>query len=279
MANGEKSIVVAFVPVIHTGYVQFFKKYPGTLYLVSSEIANESIKLERHLRTLDVESIKKAIQALTIFDEVKILTKDSFIEISKSSLPVVMPDEDISHAIAESYLSGKGVVFEPVFLRWDKQITLVEHEVPAHRIITQEAFHKEMIAEANNEKDKSEDWWRQIAALIVKDGKVALKGHNRELPSHRGLDVYGDPRSNFNAGERIDLSLFIHAEAQVIANAAREGISTLGASMYVTTFPCPACAKLIAESGIKKVYYEKGYSLLDAEEILKHYGVELVLVK
>jgi hypothetical protein len=36
---------------------------------------------------------------------------------------------------------------------------------------------------------------------------------------------------------------------------------------------------LLAEAGIKKVYYQKGYSLLDAEEILKAYGVEIVLVQ
>ena len=60
---------------------------------------------------------------------------------------------------------------------------------------------------------------------------------------------------------------------------AKRGIALEGASIYVTTFPCPVCAKSVALSGIKKVYYSKGYSLLDAEDILRAYGVEIVLVK
>ena len=48
---------------------------------------------------------------------------------------------------------------------------------------------------------------------------------------------------------------------------------------FVSTFPCPVCAKSIAVAGIKKVYYCQGYSLLDAEDILRPYGVELIFVK
>jgi len=51
------------------------------------------------------------------------------------------------------------------------------------------------------------------------------------------------------------------------------------AYLYVTTFPCPVCAKSIAEAGIQKLYYSQGYSLLDAEDVLRAYGVKIVLVK
>ena len=99
------------------------------------------------------------------------------------------------------------------------------------------------------------------------------------MPNDFHLAEKGDPRSNFDAGQRLDISTAIHSEVGLIAKAAKQGLSLDGASAYVTTFPCPNCAHLLAEAGIKKVYYQKGYSLLDAEEILKAYGVEIILVQ
>ena len=64
-----------------------------------------------------------------------------------------------------------------------------------------------------------------------------------------------------------------------VAEAARRGLALDDSSLYITTFPCPVCAKSIALSGIKHVYYKKGYSLLDAEDVLRAYGVEIVLVE
>ncbi|NCS97095.1 MAG: deoxycytidylate deaminase, partial [Candidatus Pacebacteria bacterium] len=84
-----------------------------------------------------------------------------------------------------------------------------------------------------------------------------------------------DPRNSFHKGEHIELSTAIHAEAALIADAAKKGISLEGTQLYVTTFPCPACAKLIACSGITKLYFSEGYSMLDGEKILNDAGVLL----
>ena len=89
----------------------------------------------------------------------------------------------------------------------------------------------------------------------------------------------GDPRSNFDAGEHPEIYTSIHGEASVVAQAARDGVSLKGAEIYVTTFPCANCARLIAEVGIKKVYYRDGYSMLDAEDIFKAANIEVVLVQ
>ncbi len=71
----------------------------------------------------------------------------------------------------------------------------------------------------------------------------------------------------------------MHSEAGAIAEAARKGISLEGADLYVTTFPCPPCGKLIAYSGIKRVFYKNGYGVLDSERILKDKGVEIIKVE
>jgi len=48
--------------------------------------------------------------------------------------------------------------------------------------------------------------------------------------------------------------------------------------MYVTHFPCPVCAKLIALSGIKKIIYSKGSSVFDGERVMKSRGVEIIKI-
>lgn len=59
------------------------------------------------------------------------------------------------------------------------------------------------------------------------------------------------------SGERIEIGC-IHAEVNAISNAACEGIALEGSSMIVTAPPCLVCAKLIVQSGIKKVYFTSG---------------------
>ena len=128
------------------------------------------------------------------------------------------------------------------------------------------------------ESKKSADWWRQIGALLVKDGEIVALGHIRHFPSDLALDIFGTPRITVDFGERPDLYISMHAEADLIARAAKEGISLHGASLYTTTFPCINCAFLIVRSGISKVYYAEGYSKIDAESVLKNAGVEIILV-
>ena len=76
-----------------------------------------------------------------------------------------------------------------------------------------------------------------------------------------------------------DLSTAIHAEASVVAQAARAGRALNGADIYVTTFPCPACARLIAESGFRRCYFTGPYSVLEGDAVLRAAGVELLLVE
>lgn len=272
------SSIICFVPALHKGYIDFFKKYPDTLFILDSDFVADFHRLERDLRQTNSEDMKKAISALNIFKDIKILhvadAKDLKIEGE-----LIMPDEDISRDLKEKYFPSLNIKFEKTFLRWNRQITTVENVIPPDRVISTDDLDKEFVSKAFKEAEKSSDWWRRVGAVVVKNGEVIFTGYNRHMPSDLSMDVYGDPRSSFDAGEFIDLSTAIHGEANLIARAAKKGIALEGASIYVTTFPCPNCAKLITEAGIKKVYYSKGYSLLDAETILKSAEIEIVLVK
>jgi dCMP deaminase len=272
------STIISFVPALHAGYINFFKKHPDTLYLLDSDFVTDFTRLERDLRQINSLDMKKAIESLGIFKKVEVL---HIIDIKNLKLEgeIIMPDEDITRELKEKYFKNTEVNFEKIFLRWEKQISLTENIVPPDRVISTDEFDKEVISIATNEAKKSSDWWRQVGAAIVKEGKVIMAGYNRHVPSDMSMDVYGDPRSSFDAGIRFDLSTAIHGEASLVARAAKEGLSLDGTSIYVTTFPCPGCAKLIVDAGINKVFYQKGYSLLDSENILKSANVEIVMVK
>jgi dCMP deaminase len=270
-------MLIAFVPVLHKGYIELFRQYPDELGILGLDIIADYTSLTRDLRVIDPEDLKRAIEALSIFKNVRVLSKADLPGIEGS---IVMPDEDVSRDLAAKYFDGR-VTFASAAIRyrWDKQVVTKENALAPDRIVSQAEADRELMQVALQEAGKSLDWWRQVGAAIIKGDQIIAKGYNHHLPSDFHPMVNGDPRSNFNAGERIDLSTAIHAEAKLVANAAKSGLSLEGAAAYVSTFPCPNCARLLAEAGIKKVYYQKGYSLLDAEEILKAYGVEIVLVQ
>jgi dCMP deaminase len=272
------SAIISFIPALHAGYIKFFKKYPDHLYILDSDFVADFPRLERDLRQTNSADMKKAVESLGIFKKVEILHVAD-IQNLKIAGDIIMPDEEISHELQEKYFKNLSVKFESIFLRWEKQISLTEVIVPPDRVISINDLDREIISVAVQESKKSSDWWRQVGAVVVRDGKVLLSGYNKHLPTDLSMDFYGDPRSDFDAGIRFDLSTAIHGEANIVAIAAREGILLRGASLYVTTFPCPVCAKLVAEAGISKVFYSKGYSLLDAENILKSANVEIVMVK
>jgi dCMP deaminase len=102
---------------------------------------------------------------------------------------------------------------------------------------------------------------RQVGAVIVKNKQVLATGYNGP-PSgsvhctEQGFCYPG--LLNCDASKTLP-SRAIHAEANAIAQAAKHGISTAGASIYVTLEPCLSCLKLIISAGISEVYYEVSF--------------------
>lgn len=272
-------IVISYIPSLHQGYLNFFNEYPGDLMVLGSAYIKETPRMDRDIRAISPATIAKMIKSLGIMKSVDVLESIEALALT-SSHEIVMPDEDVNRNFASYHLKSVAVNFVPVFLRWDGHTSAKAVPTPAHRKISTKDFDREFIQKSNQIAKKSPDWWRQIGAIIVKNAQPILFGYNRPLiAKDYTLGTFGDPRSNFDYGQHIELVKTIHAEAGLIAEAAKRGISLEGASIYISTFPCPACAKLITAAGIKKVYYEQGYSLLDAEDVLSLSGVEIVLVK
>lgn len=282
MPSIRSKAIVAYVPALHAGYVSFFGKHPDADIFVFGdsfvEVYPQFNRLNRDLRALKPREAVDAIRALGNVRRAEILELHSVAAL-EAYARVVLPDEDVSHDFAAKYLTGKDIVLENTFLRWEGHIVNFEQEPPPDRVISTDELDRELMQKATNEAQKSADWWRQIGSVLVKDGKTLYTSHIRYFPSDHALDIFGSPRSTFNAGERPDVYISMHSEADVVAQAARDGVSLKGASLYVTTFPCINCAFLVARSGIAKLYYAKGYSRLDAEDVLKKAGVEIILVK
>lgn len=278
-----KKTILAYIPVLHQGYWQFFEKYTSqvqVLYLFGRELIQEFDHLSRKdIRALTPEQIKCAIQSWYLFSKVDIADHRTLNHIRSMGSIVIMPDEDECRELAKKYLSDCTVEFDSIFLRWDKSRSVAQKEVSCDRIVPFEGFVAEMLSYAAEEAKKASNWWRQVGAVIAYDKEILLVGYNRQVPSPRMPYLEGDPRSFFKKGLHIELTTDMHAEARLISEAAMNGISTKGADLYITTFPCPTCAKLVAYSGIKKCYFKLGYAMLDGERILHSQRVEIILVK
>ena len=277
---GSKAVLVAYVATPHAGYLKLFRAYEGgILYILGDEFIQEFPSLVRHLPGVTPEEAQKMIQALGIFSDVRILTKSELYVVECSNL-VVMPDEDVSHVMAEKYLSGVSVMFDNSwFLRWNWGATQAQRRPEGERAITTNELNRTFMRSALTIADKSPDWWRQIGALLVKEGKILLFSFNRHVPNCQSAYCYGDPRSHFTQGEHIEISGALHAEAGIVAAAAQKGISMEGCDLYVSTFPCPPCAFLCASTGIKRLFYKDGYSLVAGAEALQAKKVEIIRVE
>ena len=108
---------------------------------------------------------------------------------------------------------------------------------------------------------------RQVGALVVKNGMIISDGYN------------GTPSGFENICEDdngITKPYVLHAEANAITKLARSNNNSDGATIYITASPCIECAKLIIQSGIKRVVYGEKYRLMDGIELLERAGIEVV---
>lgn len=273
-------VIIAYVPVLHEGYYRLFDKYKNaSLYILGKDIISEFTYLSKEIRQLDPELIKKSVESWGVLKSVEVLNTEGILKLTEQDVEFVLPNEDIMHEFAEKYLKGKSVIFDQIFLRWDKHKIMEEKPVNADQRISRDAFDNEIINKLKIESEKSSDWWRRVASAVIKNGEVLLMAHNEHLPSPHSPYADGDPRNVLHKGIGTDIATAIHSEAKLIAEAARKGISLDGASLYVTIFPCSLCAKQIAFSGIKKIYYGGGYQMLDQETVLHSKGIEIIFVE
>jgi len=119
---------------------------------------------------------------------------------------------------------------------------------------------------------------RKVAAIIVKDKRVISTGYNGTPRGARNCNEGGCPRCNSMAksGTALEECLCCHGEENAITQAAYHGTSVKGATLYTTLAPCLLCTKMIINSGIVEVVYNRDYALNErALSLLRECGVAL----
>lgn len=98
---------------------------------------------------------------------------------------------------------------------------------------------------------------KHVGAVLVRDRVILATGYNgsvRELPH---CDEEGHDLVETNGAPNCVRT--VHAEMNAVAQAARNGVRTDGAKLYVNTYPCWPCFKVLANAGIVEVVYTGDY--------------------
>ena len=110
---------------------------------------------------------------------------------------------------------------------------------------------------------------KHVGAVIVRDRTVLSTGYNGSI---RGLPHCDDVGCVMEDGHCITT---VHAEANAILQAAKNGVSVDGAEIYTTASPCWNCFKLIANAGIRRISFGEFYREERIRETAQQIGVEL----
>jgi dCMP deaminase len=276
-------VAIAYIPVIHKGYVEFLRfceaRGVTELYLIGDALLEAEVELDYinrkdRLRALSIELLQKTLAVATHM-KVKELSPQHIKAIQQAHCELVTPKEDIGLIVCASYFATHEVEEVPIFLRWNKDNVDVAKEPDAQaRPMTE--FQQVIVNLMHTHALESFDWWRQVGAVLLQGEQIVCVTHNEHMPEAQTPNIEGDVRSLFKKGIHINYGTAAHAEVVAIGSSAKAGIVTEGATLYVTDFPCPYCARLIVQAGIKTIYFTKGYAVIDEDTLLKDSGVELI---
>lgn len=275
------TVSVTYVPALHQGYLKYFesiKKRADKHYLVDQSVIKLFPNLLREIRAIEPLVMVKLLQP--VIPNIELIDIKALSELgNKTGLTILMPNEAISDFLKENYFTKSKVRFSQIFLRFDeKTVKTSRSEVPFTGQITRDDLQRHVFKNLRPLKLKSSDWFLQVAAALIQNNELKITGTNKRMPTAHASWILGDPRNFLPYGTDTHLRSVIHAEQALIAQAARAGIKTDQAVIYVTTFPCPDCGQLIAESGIKTVYFLDGFSQLSSLDTFKQYGIEIIKV-
>jgi dCMP deaminase len=279
-ATGAEQVLL-YLPVIHAGYEAFLDRHrdAAQTLLLGGSFAADFPALAKEIRALPAERAARYLRCRPDAGPVRVI-EQADLPAAVTAATLVVPDEDVLRDLVDRHrlADRHHVVFERTFLRWDRSWSAAQRPVGYDGAVGTGDLARRLLGQAAAEAARSSDWWRQVGAVAARDGAVLASAHNRHHPTEYAPYLDGDPRNNYRRGERTELSTALHAEAALVAGAARDGVALAGADLYVSTFPCPGCARLVAAAGFGRCYFAGPYSLLDGETVLRQAGVELFWV-
>ena len=122
---------------------------------------------------------------------------------------------------------------------------------------------------------------RSVGAIAIKDNRILATGYNGAPSGVPHCSTVGCMRTEMNipSGQRHEICRAVHAEQNLIIQAAKHGVSLCGADIYCTTKPCFICAKMLMNCGVRTVYYVAGYPDKLTDEMVGHSQMRLVQIK
>lgn len=122
---------------------------------------------------------------------------------------------------------------------------------------------------------------RRVGAVLVKDKKILATGYNGAPSGLKHCSSTGCLREKLkvSSGERHELCRGLHAEQNVLLQAALYGVSTRGSTLYVTCQPCIICAKMLINAGIKGIVISDGYPDKMAKDFLREARIKVRKLK
>jgi dCMP deaminase len=134
---------------------------------------------------------------------------------------------------------------------------------------TRVSWHEYFMNIADQVATRSTCGRKHVGAVIVRDKTILSTGYNGSLRGAPHCDDAGHDMENDHCVRTV------HAEANAVAQAAKHGVRIDEAEIYVTASPCLTCFKLIANSGIRKIYYKEFYRDNRITEYAQQAGVIL----
>lgn len=103
---------------------------------------------------------------------------------------------------------------------------------------------------------------RKVGAVAVLDKRIIATGYNGAPPNIEHCSVSGCLREKLNvpSGMRHELCMALHAEMNLLTQAASFGLSLKGCSIYCTTQPCVICLKLLLGSKVQDIFFKEPYN-------------------
>ena len=122
---------------------------------------------------------------------------------------------------------------------------------------------------------------RVVGAVLVKNKQILATGYNGAPSGVSHCAKTGCLRAELRipSGQRHEICRGLHAEQNVLLQAARHGVSAQDSTVYVTNFPCSICAKMIINAGIKEVVFCRDYPDEMASKFLKEAKIKVRRVK
>ncbi len=114
---------------------------------------------------------------------------------------------------------------------------------------------------------------KHVGAVISRDKTILSTGYNGSIRGMPHCDEAGHLMENDHCVATI------HAEANAVLQAAKNGVMIDNSEVYITASPCWTCFKMLANAGIKKIYYGEFYRDQRIFDVAKKLGIELTHIK